>query len=214
MLAHEIRNPLGSIRGTAEILKDDYRPGDRKYEFLEILLKEADRLNRVVEDFLQLARPLQVERGTCDSWQSAGDRHSLVSGEAGIRGVGLPVEPAELPPVRGDREKLRQVFLNLILTVSRLLPGGDMTISRAVVRLKSPRPFVDDFVCRYRRGDRPGGPGEIFEPFYTTKEGGTGLGLPITQKIVESHGGSADRSGQFRLPGRGTPFGYRVRLPL
>ena len=60
VLAHEIRNPLGSIQGTAEILKDDFKPGDRKYEFLEIMVKESKRLNNVVEDFLRLARPQPV----------------------------------------------------------------------------------------------------------------------------------------------------------
>jgi signal transduction histidine kinase len=65
VLAHEIRNPLGSIRGTAEILKDDYKPGDPKYEFIEIQIKETERLNRVVEDFLRMARPQPVDMMPC-----------------------------------------------------------------------------------------------------------------------------------------------------
>jgi two-component system sensor histidine kinase HydH len=211
MLAHEIRNPLGSIRGTAEILKDDYHQGDRKYEFLEILVKEADRLNRVVEDFLQLARPLQVDRGTCDIMAELHEIATLLTGEAESRGVRLSVVPAVLPPVRGDREKLRQVFLNLILNGIQASPrGGDMTISAARVNEGGePAQFIDVSFADTGAGIEPAVREKIFEPFYTTKEGGTGLGLPITQKIVESHGGRIEVESE---PGRGTVF--LVRLPL
>jgi len=211
VLAHEIRNPLGSIRGTAEILKDDYRPGDAKFEFLEILVKETDRLNRVVEDFLQLARPLQVDRETCDIMAELREVVTLLSGEAGSRGVRLALTPAELPAVRGDREKLRQVFLNLILNGIQATPReGNMTITaRKAGDGDGPASCVEISFADTGEGMEPAVLEKIFEPFYTTKEGGTGLGLPITQKIVESHGGSIEvESGQ----GTGTVF--RVRLPL
>jgi signal transduction histidine kinase len=211
VLAHEIRNPLGSIRGTAEILKDDYRPGDRKFEFLEILVKEADRLNRVVEDFLNLARPLQVDRATCDIMAELKEVVTLVSGEAGSCGVSLIVTPAELPPVRGDREKLRQVFLNLILNgIQATGRGGTMTITASRASdSDGPIPFIDISFSDTGGGMEPEVLERIFEPFYTTKEGGTGLGLPITQKIVESHGGRIEVESR-----KGTGTVFRVRLPL
>ncbi len=211
VLAHEIRNPLGSIRGTAEILRDDFSPGDRKYEFLEILIKETDRLNRVVEDFLTLSRPLKAERETCDLMAVLQDTMTLVSGEAAKRGVRLELEPAALPLVPGDREKLKQVFLNLVLNgVQATGSGGCVTITAVHVNAMEGKPacvalsFADT-----GEGIDPAVLPRIFEPFFTTKAGGTGLGLAITQRIIESHGGSIEVESAV---GKGTTF--RVRLPV
>ncbi len=130
VLAHEIRNPLGSIQGTAEILKDDFQPGDRKYEFLEIMVKESKRLNNVVEDFLRLARPQPVLLGECDLLEELNNVISLVSSEARKRGIILECRVEHLPAIEGDPEKLRQAFLNIILNgLQASLPGGSVTIS-------------------------------------------------------------------------------------
>ncbi|HEX8961021.1 MAG TPA: ATP-binding protein [Geobacteraceae bacterium] len=211
VLAHEIRNPLGSIKGTAEILKDDFRPGDRKYEFLEILIKETDRLNRVVEDFLQLARPVQVEQATCDLMAELGEVVTLVAHEASSRGVRLRLAPAEFPPVRGDREKLRQVFLNLILNgVQATARGGSLTISARHLPPRDGEPAaVEISFADTGEGMEPAVQARVFEPFFTTKEGGTGLGLAIAQKIVQSHGGKINVES---APGKGTVF--LVKLPV
>ena len=210
VLAHEIRNPLGSIRGTAEILRDDFPAGDRKYEFLEILIKETDRLNRVVEDFLGLARPLLVERETCDLVAELRDIVSLVSDEADMRGVRLECAGGALTPVRGDREKLRQVFLNLILNgVQATGRGGSVTITATQLTGRGGSPDgVELIFADTGEGIDQALMSRIFEPFFTTKSGGTGLGLSITQKIIESHGGSIEVES---APGKGTRF--RVRLP-
>lgn len=211
VLAHEIRNPLGSIKGTAEILKDDFQPGDRKYEFLEILVRETDRLNRVVEDFLQLARPVEAERETCDLMAELGEVVTLVSRETAVRGVRLHLAPADIPSVRGDREKLRQAFLNLILNGVQATPrGGSLTITTAAIPAREgARSQVEITFADTGAGMEPEVLARLFEPFYTTKEGGTGLGLAITQKIVESHSGTIEVES---APGRGTVF--RVRLPV
>jgi signal transduction histidine kinase len=211
VLAHEIRNPLGSIKGTAEILKDDFLPGDRKYEFLEILVKETDRLNRVVEDFLQLARPVRVEQATCDLMAELGEVVTLVSPEAASRGVRLRLDRAGLPPVRGDREKLRQVFLNLILNgVQATARGGSLTVGALHLPPRDGNPAaVEISFADTGEGMEAAVLSRVFEPFFTTKEGGTGLGLAIAQKIVESHGGAIAAES---VPGRGTVF--RVTLPV
>jgi two-component system sensor histidine kinase HydH len=211
VLAHEIRNPLGSIRGTAEILRDDFRPGDRKYEFLEILIKEADRLNRVVEDFLNLARPIQMERETCDLMAELKEVVALVAGESTLRGVRLELAPATVPPVRGDREKLRQVFLNLILNgVQATGRGGSLTITAARHSVDEGAPVgVELTFTDTGAGIDQAVLPRIFEPFFTTKKEGTGLGLAITQKIIESHGGSIEVESTL---GKGTTF--RVKLPV
>ena len=210
VLAHEIRNPLGSIQGTAEILKDDFKPGDRKYEFLEIMVKESKRLNNVVEDFLRLARPQPVLMGECDLLEELNNVISLVSSEARKREITLECLIAKLPAIEGDPEKLRQAFLNILLNgLQASLPGGSVTIS---ARRQEPEPNEPAWVELLFTDSGPGIPSaeaeKIFEPFFTTKEGGTGLGLAITSKIIEGHGGSITAES---VPGSGAVF--HIRLP-
>jgi two-component system sensor histidine kinase HydH len=210
VLAHEIRNPLGSIQGTAEILKDDFQPGDRKYEFLEIMVKESKRLNKVVEDFLRLARPQPVLMGTCDLAEELQNVLSLLSVEAKKRNIALECRLDPIPPIAGDPEKLRQAFLNIVLNGLQASPqGGVVTITMA---REEPEPGGTAWVQLVFSDTGPGIPEElrekIFEPFYTTKEGGTGLGLVITRKIIEAHGGSITVES---APGEGVAF--RIRLP-
>ncbi len=207
VLAHEIRNPLGSIQGTAEILRDDFKPGDKKYEFLDILIKESGRLNRVVEDFLRLARPQPANPGDCDVMEELSNVVTLVTAEARARDIRMDVQPARLPAIRGDREKLRQAFLNLLLnSLQATPPGGRVTVSG----------YYEKGNQKIRMEIRDTGTGigaealpHIFEPFFSTKEGGTGLGLAITHKIIEGHGGRIEVESE---PGKGALF--RIVLPV
>ncbi|HEY6838266.1 MAG TPA: ATP-binding protein [Geobacteraceae bacterium] len=211
VLAHEIRNPLGSIRGTAEILRDDFAPGDRKYEFLEILVKETDRLNRVVEEFLGLSRSQQVARESFDLMAELKEVVAIAYAEAAGRGVKLHLDEAKLPTLQGDREKLRQVFLNIILNgIQACSAGGTVQVRAAHLPTAGEAPErVEITFSDNGEGMDEERLGKIFDPFYTTKPGGTGLGLAITQKIIESHDGTISTMSE---PGRGTTF--TVRLPV
>lgn len=212
VLAHEIRNPLGSIRGTAEILKDDYKPGDPKFEFIEIQIRETERLNRVVEDFLHMARPQPADMRPCPVHEELETIVTLVSNDARERQISLLLQPPAAPVIiKADGEKLRQAFLNIIINALQATPpGGSVIISTA-----ADRPAANQAAsCEIRFRDS--GPGidagtleRIFEPFYTTKPGGTGLGLAITKKIIESHGGTLTVESDI---GRGTTV--TVRLPM
>ena len=207
VLAHEIRNPLGSIRGTAEILRDDYKPGDPKYEFIEIQIKETERLNRVVEGFLHMARPQPVDMKQCPVEEELESIVALVSNDAKMRQINLALQPSPVPVIiRADGEKLRQVFLNIIINALQATPpGGSVIISTKVYQTE---------LCEICFRDN--GPGidaetlrRIFEPFFTTKPDGTGLGLAITRKIIESHGGTMLVESEV---GHGTTV--TLRLPL
>jgi signal transduction histidine kinase len=207
VLAHEIRNPLGSIRGTAEILRDDYRPGNPKHEFLEIQIKETERLNRVVEDFLRLARPQPVDMKPCSVQEELEMIQALVSGDARERSISLLFESPSSPVIiGGDGEKLRQAFLNIVMNALQATqPGGSIVVSTAVcppdhceVRFRDSGAGIDSETQK-----------KVFEPFFTTKSDGTGLGLAITRKIVENHGGSITIESEA---GRGTTV--IVRLPI
>jgi signal transduction histidine kinase len=204
-MAHEIRNPLGSIRGTAEILQDGIDPADKRYEFTRILIKEVDRLNRVVEDFLRFARPAPVERGRFDVNETLREVLILTRQPALKNGVQTELAAGPVPLLPGDREQLKQAFLNLVLNALQAMPdGGTLTIGTETA----------DGQLRIRFADTGQGiPQEnlerIFNPFFTTRQEGTGLGLAITHRIVQGHGGRIEV--QSRL-GEGTTF--MVVLPL
>jgi two-component system sensor histidine kinase HydH len=207
VLAHEIRNPLGSIRGTAEILKDDYQPGDPKYEFIEIQIKETERLNRVVEDFLHMARPQPADMQSCPVQEELETIAILVANDARKRHVQLTLSPPTAPiHIKADGEKLRQAFLNIIINALQATPpGGSVIISTR---------NYETTACEISFRDTGQGIeteklGRIFEPFFTTKKHGTGLGLAITRKIIESHGGTIVVESEV---GCGTTV--TVRLPL
>jgi signal transduction histidine kinase len=198
-MAHEIRNPLGSIRGTAEILQDGIDPADKRYEFTRILIKEVDRLNRVVEDFLRFARPAPVERGRLDVNEALREVLTLTRQPALKNGVHTELAAGAVPPLPGDREQLKQAFLNLVLNALQAMPeGGTLTIGTETT----------DGQLRIRFTDTGQGiPQEnlerIFNPFFTTRQEGTGLGLAITHRIVQGHGGRIEVQSVL---GEGTTF--------
>ena len=191
-LAHEIKNPLASIKGTAEILLDDFPVGHPKREFVEILLKETTRLNNTVEEVLQFSRQGQYGRkkeNVADEPLSQVIERvtSLLSSQLRKKSISLSMLGWENG--KGclvDQEKLSQVFLNIILNAIDATPArGKITIETSKL----------DTGCSISVKDNgPGIPdelkGKIFDPFYSTKEGGTGLGLSISKKIVESYGGT------------------------
>jgi len=204
VLAHEIRNPLGSIRGTAEILRDDYRPGDPKHEFIEIQIKETERLNHVVEDFLRMARQQPMELRDCSLREELETIATLVARDAQDRGVSLLLEPGmDETIVKGDREKLRQAFLNIVINALQATEsGGKVTISISKIDSGFEIAFRDS-----GSGISPDDLLRIFEPFYTTKPDGTGLGLAVTRKIIEGHGGTLDIASE---KGKGTTVFVRL----
>jgi len=186
-------------------------------EFISIIVEEVNRLNRVVTQFLDYARPYKGDADEIDVNEVVRKTVQLLETQEGARDVKLEVKLADgLPRIRGDAEQLRQVFLNLSLNALQAMAptpgGGTLTISSAR------RPIR-------RRGDTGGfvevrfadtGPGiarehmkNLFIPFFTTKEKGTGLGLPISQRIVTQHGGLIDVRSE---PGKGTTF--TVSLPV
>ncbi|MHB8138152.1 MAG: two-component system sensor histidine kinase NtrB [Smithellaceae bacterium] len=191
VLAHEIRNPLGSIRGTAEILKDDYQPGDKKFEFLEILLKESDRLNRVVEDFLRLSRPQPLSMKLCNISKELRSVVLLVQAEAKDKGLHVELKVEEALELMGDRDKLHQAFLNIILNGIQSSAGGDTLVIEAQ-QVRHPQQEQSEIQIVFRdtgSGNPENLQPRIFEPFFSSKKDGTGLGLAITKKIIEAHKG-------------------------
>jgi signal transduction histidine kinase len=195
-MAHEIKNPLGSIMGSIEILESAVPEQDEKREFVAILKKEIQRLSRILSNHLDLARPGAPERGPQDMGKIVQSVVELTRQQAEQQGVQLHVRvPEGLPTVMVDGQQLRQAILNLMINAIQALPEGGgvwVAIEEEEERL---RILVED--------DGPGLDEEsqrrALEPFYTTKESGTGLGLSIAFQIADRHGG--DLRGENREEG-------------
>ena len=186
-LAHEIRNPLASIKGSAELLADDVPSDTRRGRLLRVLVDESTRLNNVLSRFLAFARPRPIEQqefAICSEVESV---IALLQGQTVGGTVRLHFRPMAAGPrrVRGDREQLRQVFLNVLLNACEAAgEGGDVWIECATDPQAAHVSVRDSGA-----GFTPEALENAFTPFFTTKGQGTGLGLAISHRIVDSHGG-------------------------
>jgi two-component system sensor histidine kinase PilS (NtrC family) len=202
-LAHEIRNPLASMCGSIELL--GHAPGlaDKDRRLMEIVLREAERLEALVRDFLGFARPQEPQLTVVDAGAQLEEALAIFRGEVTNRGLtlGADIEPAVL--VRADPAQLKQVVWNLLSNAADATSAG----GRVSVRLRRVGAHavleVADTGLGISSEDLP----HIFDPFFTTKEKGTGLGLALVHRIIERHGGRIEVRSE---PGSGTTF--RIEL--
>ncbi len=201
-LAHEVRNPLASIQGSAEALAEEFPEEHRKHRMSVLLLREIDRLNDVVSSFLRFARPAKLERRSVDL-------HELVTNVAAFaqeHGSELEVDveihtsPGEWV-VEADPGQLRQVVLNLYLNARQALERADrqqQAPERPTIQVVSKRRIVAGrtYLCLGVCDNGPGIPEElqeeVIDPYVTTRPEGSGLGLSISSRILEAHGGFLD----------------------
>jgi signal transduction histidine kinase len=189
-LAHEIRNPLASIKGAAELLGDDYPEENPKRRLLDALVGESDRLDKVLSRFLAFARPAPPERRDVDLQREATEVVALIRAQKEGRETDIRVEPppGPLSQVLSDPEQLRQVIWNLLLNSIQATAG------RGTIHVRFGEERGPARVLVIVEDDGPGFTDEavenLFTPFYTTREEGSGLGLAISHRIAESHGGS------------------------
>jgi signal transduction histidine kinase len=215
-LAHEIRNPLGSIKGAAQFLQPNgsqpTEAGSTR-EFLDIIVEEVDRLNKIVSQFLDYARPYRGDQSPLDINDVVRKTVLMLDKERAGK-VEISTSFIEgLPPVRADAQQLRQVFLNLVLNAVEAMPqGGKLQVSTSLRRSTRRGAAAAFLEVRFRDtgvGISPGDLRNLFIPFFTTKERGTGLGLPISQRIIENHGGTIEVRSQT-----GTGSTFSVLLPV
>jgi two-component system sensor histidine kinase HydH len=204
-LAHEIRNPLASIEGAASILQNDSGSEERRLEFLTIIQRECRRLNRLLTQFLDFARPRPPEYGSVDIGHLLESVINLAQHGAS-EGIRLRKEVApNLPVVRSDPEQLKQVILNLTINAIQGMPEGGEILLSARQREDKVLIQVRDEGCGISQEHLD----KVFDPFFTTKKDGTGLGLSVAHQIVSQHGGML---GMERNPDKGMTFS--VSLPL
>src|SRR5262249_54376289 len=200
-LAHEVRNPLGAIRGAVQLLRREIGTDSRLAEYTDVLLTEVDRVNRIIESLLDLARPIQLRAVPLNLHQLL-ERVTLLSEEsARERGVTLirRYDPS-LPPILGDEDRLVQVFHNLVRhRLDAMAPGGRLPLTTRVsvnplfgkMDLGAgQRSMVEAQVTDEGTGIPDAIRARIFDPFFTTKDKGLGLGLSICHRILEEHRGA------------------------
>ena len=188
-LAHEIRNPLGSIDGAANILDNPQSSDELKHECVGIIKKECRRLNRLLTNLLDFARPRPPAFQPVDLGSLVDSVIALVAHTAEQHGIVIrKVAPASLPVIAIDPDQIKQVVLNLAINAIQAMPDGgslefEISLQDAAVLLS-----VKD------EGD--GIPMEdldkVFDPFFTTKDNGTGLGLSVAHQILSQHGGAIE----------------------
>jgi signal transduction histidine kinase len=205
-LAHEIRNPLASMEGAVDILERQPESAAERHEFLGIIKKECLRLNRLLSDLLDFARPRRPQVLSTRTDSILRSVAKLVSTSAERSNITVEiVHSDELPEVHCDPQQLRQVVLNLTLNAIQSMPaGGRVTLS---ARRQGQHILIS--VMDEGDGIPEGELGRIFDPFFSTKEGGTGLGLSVAHQIVSQHGGAISVE---RNESRGMVF--TVSLPL
>ena len=209
-VAHEIRNPLSSIRGFAQFLGHVLKDREKEREYAMIMVREVDRMNRVVTDLLNFARPLEIERTPTDPCELLSHTVRLVQADATERGIAIRQELNTCPEsALLDQNLMTQVLLNLLLNAIQSL--GDRGQVDAQVKHAADGRHVVFIIEDNGPGIAEGDIQKIFDPFFTTREKGTGLGLAIVRKIVENHDGEI--LVQSPVPGKDRGCRFIVSLP-
>jgi two-component system nitrogen regulation sensor histidine kinase GlnL len=214
-MAHEIKNPLLGIRGAAQLLREELTMDDAR-EYTDVIIREADRLNALMEEMLDFARPHPLTRTLVNLHEVLDSVIALERPSCAMRGVLIRQDyDPSLPDIQADRNRLTQVFLNLVRNAWEAMPhGGVLTLttkrSSEPVRVgPGGGPMLAVELSDEGVGIPPDVQQKLFTPFFTTKTKGSGLGLAVSHRIIEEHGG---RFVIKSIPDQGTTV--RVYLPV
>lgn len=209
-LMHELKNPLSTLNLNLQLLAEDLRRPQTELERrtarkVEILQHETQRLEEILNKFTRVAGRLDLKKVRLDAPQLIEDLLAFYEPQAVQHGITLRSSlHNHLPQVEVDPDLLKQAMLNLILNAEAAMPDGGELIIRMEKAAGGVQLDITDTGC----GIAPDALPQIFQAYYSTRQGGAGLGLLITRRIIEAHGGTIDVSSE---PGRGTQF--TIRLP-
>jgi two-component system, NtrC family, sensor histidine kinase HydH len=211
-LAHEIKNPLSTITLNLQLLQEDWREAaspkeKRTLKRLNTLARETSRLNDLLEDFLRFARLQHGEFQPCDLTALLGEILDFVAPQADRQRIAIRTALAPgLPVLRADPKLLKQALLNLVINAEQAMPDG----GELLIQTSAPEPgLVQLDITDTGVGIPDAHLGKLFRLYFSTKEGGSGLGLATVRRIVDLHGGTIQVASEVR---KGTHF--TLRLPL
>jgi two-component system sensor histidine kinase PilS (NtrC family) len=200
-IAHEIRNPLASLAGAIEALARELPPDSGRDRLVEIVLRESDRLNHIIRDFLEYARPAPMTPHSIDLAELLEEVLLLVEHRSHPAELKVVREFADTLPARVDPQQLRQAIWNLCINAVQAMPeGGELRVGGRLLPGRKParmQLWVSDTGHGIAEGDLP----QIFEPFFSTKAEGSGIGLALVYRVVQDHDGQIEVRSQ---PGVGT----------
>jgi two-component system, NtrC family, sensor histidine kinase HydH len=208
---HEIKNHLSTLRLNLQLLSEDFQEPQsqrerRALERINRLQTECDHLVDISNDFLRFARVKDLDLPPTDLLEVIEELVDFFGPMARTSGIEIKLYlPANLPPVGLDRDLFKQALLNLLLNAQQAMPGGGMLTIQAAQDADAVRLDLIDT----GKGMSAEVLAHAFQPFYSTRNGGSGLGLPTTRRIIEAHGGSIELQSE---PNRGTKF--TLRLPI
>ncbi len=203
-LAHELKNPLTSIKMILQAILDSASPPEVTTQDIEVILKEVKRLDTILTQFLTFAKPSGLRLRPLDLRETVEEVLSLMKTRFDRSDVKVLKEMAEdLPSIAGDQEKMRQVLINLFLNSVQAMPDGGRLSIVAGKKSKNNHKEVFLKVEDTGHGIKEENQEKVFDPFYTTKEHGLGLGLSIVYSIVKEHRGTIDLQSEV---GKGTSF--------
>ncbi len=211
-LAHEIKNPLSTIRLNMELLAEDFGEGDsprerRALNKVNVVQRECQRLQDLLDNFLSFAKVRRLDQqpdSLNDQVRRVLDFFAPKAAEAGIELVDYL--GSDLPMVLLDSEAFHAALLNLVLNAEQSMPDGGQLVVRTYATAEGVALDLIDNGCGMDAQTRD----QVFDAFFSTKQGGSGLGLPTARKIIEAHGGRITLQSE---PGRGTQFTVKLPIP-
>lgn len=202
-IAHEVRNPLASLSGAVQLL----HKAEADVPLHEIILREVGRINELVTQFLETTRPAALHKRLVELGMLVGEVVGTFAKDRRYReAIRVVEEVDELPLLEVDPERIRQVLWNLLLNAAQAMPSGGMIHVSAVQVGERVRLMVTDEGVGISDEDL----GRVFDPFYTTRQGGTGLGLATVERVAREHGGSVWVRSE---PGGGTAIAIWLPVP-
>lgn len=216
-MAHEVRNPLASISGSAQVLKDNVVLGGDNQHLMDIIIMESDRLNSLITDFLLFAKPA-VKMTDVSMNDIIMDTAAIFKNSPECKGVDIQIKLEDSLIVKGDVRQLKQVFWNLFLNAGHIMPdGGRLEVRGQKNRGQGLPPgtrtqaheFIEITISDTGSGIDADDINRIFDPFFTTNDFGTGLGLAVVHRIIEGHNGRIEVKSK---KGEGTSF--KIILPM
>lgn len=206
-VAHEVRNPLSSIKGLALLLKNKFVAGSKERDTAQLLIQETERMNRTITEMLSFSRPISLKLQPVDVTTLLEKEVELIQAETLENNIEVLLTTSDdLKQIKGDKDRLTQLLMNVLLNSIQAMPDGGL------ITIEAENSASDDFV-QLTISDTGTGMDEnvlsqVFYPYFTTKQQGTGIGLAISQKIILDHNGSISIASQ---QGKGTVV--TIQLP-